>query len=133
MLVVGSIKLQFTSVMYVLIDMAYIDDKYKNNPTVADRYYSETWKKRSSIVPIDGESLALYTTRLARVLRESEDTAHVHLKWHTGIKIPCIHQSAGECWICVQLQTIDIIYDILVSITELKKFGKLVFPIKHIG
>ena len=104
--------------------MAYVDEKYKNNPTVADRYYSETWKRRSSIAPISGETVKNYITRLARVIRESEDTAHSHLKWHT-------HQSAGECWICVQIQTLSIIYDILASITELKKFGNLVFPIKE--
>ena len=103
---------------------AYVDDKYKNNPTVADRYYSETWKNSTSIQPLDGEQLSLYVKRLARVIHETEETAHCHIKWHT-------HQSAGQCWICVQIQSLGLIYNILADIAELSTSRKLTFPIKH--
>ncbi len=81
----------------------------EHNPTVADRYYSESWKIRTAHQPVEHENLQTYVSRLGNTVRTAEEDAHTHIKWHT-------HQSAGECWICVQLQALNIIYDVLTQI-----------------
>ncbi len=86
-----------------------------DNPTTADRYYSETWKVRIAHEPTIGEALKTYVNRLGRVITTAEEDATAHIKWHT-------HQSGGECWMCVQIQMVNTIYNILASIEpELKK------------
>ncbi len=81
----------------------------EHNPTVSDRYYTDTWKVRQAHQPVEHESLKTYVSRLGLVVRTAEEDAHTHIKWHT-------HQSAGECWICVQLQALNVIYDIMAQI-----------------
>ena len=103
--------------------MSYVDDRYKNNPTVSDRYYSSNFRDTASLKPIDGESMRIYVERLARRIRENEEHAQSHLKWYT-------HTSAGPCWICDLCQDLNGIYDILLQSTEeIKQFREQTFPI----
>ncbi len=90
----------------------------EHNPTIADRYYSETWKVREAHQPVPQESLKTYVSRLGRVVSQAEEDSHTHIKWHT-------HQSAGECWMCVQIQCLNTIYDILQQIDPLKRQFKV--------
>ncbi len=95
--------------------------KYETgNPTIADRYYSETWKVRETYQPVPNETLGTYASRLGRAVFTAEEDAHAHIKWHT-------HQSAGECWICVQIQFLGLINSIIQDLAELKANQKLKF------
>ena len=44
-------------------------------------------------LPVVGESLEQYSTRLESIIQQLESWSLGHVGWHT-------HKSAGECWIC---------------------------------
>ncbi len=91
-----------------------------NNPTVADRYYSESWKVRETFQPIPSETLKTWVIRAGRAVRTAEQDASAHIPWHT-------HQSAGECWMCVQLQFLNYITTILEDLADSKTIQKYTF------
>ncbi len=86
----------------------------EHNPTIADRYYSETWKVRENYKPVNGETLHNYNVRQTRVLNQCYEDSQAHIKWHT-------HQSAGECWICVIMQTLQAAQNTNLSLAALFK------------
>lgn len=79
--------------------------------------YRETRISHSEILlmPSNGESLQGYADRLKEMIQQHRHTVMIiHEKWWT-------HRSPSPCYICTQVDALEIVIDTLVQIQKLDK------------
>ncbi len=93
-------------------------------------YNHEKRENNQAYTPIEGETLAGYTRRLATLIQNLEN---INLNAHTGrsgTKMWFTHRTPSSCWLCDQLNVMWFIYETL-NLVSLSMGGEtLVFKSK---